>query len=122
LQRHREEFLVPGPNWVWSVDGHMKLQVYGFEIYAGIDAYSKYIVWIYMGVSARTAVSVLKQYLNIVSVPNAVMPAYIRSDRGTETMLCANAHFHLSKAVDPDLQFQECYIYGTSTNNQRIEA
>jgi len=34
-------YFVPGPNFVWSVDGHHKLSMYGLKIYAGIDAYSR---------------------------------------------------------------------------------
>lgn len=42
----------------------MKLEPFGFDIYAAIDGYSQFIIWIYVGVSARTAVSVLSQYLD----------------------------------------------------------
>ncbi|KAM4060857.1 hypothetical protein HRG_014336 [Hirsutella rhossiliensis] len=51
------------PNYQWCIDGHEKLRVYGFEIYAAIDAYSRNIIWFYLGHSATTALSVLKQYL-----------------------------------------------------------
>jgi hypothetical protein len=37
----RGDFSVAGPNRVLCVDGHHKLSVYGFEVYAGIDAYSR---------------------------------------------------------------------------------
>ena len=40
--RPRGAYLVPGPNFVWSIDGHHKLSMYGIEIYAGIDAFSRY--------------------------------------------------------------------------------
>ena len=50
MQRHRGEYIVPGPNFVWSLDGYMKLSPYGIEIYASIDAYSRYIIWIYVGI------------------------------------------------------------------------
>ena len=39
----RGGYFVPGPNFVWSIDGHHKLSMYGIEIYAGIDAYSRYV-------------------------------------------------------------------------------
>ena len=60
--------MVPGPNFLWSIDGYMKLQLYGIEIYAGIDAYSQYIIWIYVGITARTEVSVLKQFLDVLEM------------------------------------------------------
>lgn len=45
----------------------MKLSLYGIEIYAAIDGYSRYILWVYIGISTRTAISVYKQYINVVS-------------------------------------------------------
>jgi hypothetical protein len=58
--------MVKGPNRVWSVDGHDKLSEFGFQIYSIIDAYSKRILSLCIGVSNRTAVSIQKQYLDTV--------------------------------------------------------
>ena len=99
----------------------MKLQPYGIEVYAAIDAYSRYIVWIYVGISARTQVSVVRQHLDTVKTLQKV-PRRIRSDHGTETGLLGGAHCQLVQAHDPSVPVQNCYIYGTSTENQRIEA
>ncbi|OJJ07710.1 hypothetical protein ASPVEDRAFT_46950 [Aspergillus versicolor CBS 583.65] len=68
LQRHRGAYFTPGPNFIWSIDGYLKLAPYGIEIYAAIDAYSRYIIWIYVGISSRTAVSVLRQFLDTLEV------------------------------------------------------
>lgn len=68
MQRRRGVYTVPGPNFLWSIDGYLKLVLYSIEIYAGIDAYSWYIIWIYVGITARTEVSVLKQFLNVVEM------------------------------------------------------
>ena len=62
MLRKRGSYIVAGPNYVWSIDGHIKLRQYGIEIYGSIDAYSRYIPWIYVGVSVATAVSVAKMY------------------------------------------------------------
>ena len=127
IQRHRGEYIVPGPNYIWSLDGYCKLAPFGIEIYAAIDAYSRYIVWFYVGVSARTSISVLKQYLTTVEDLQQ-MPLILRSDRGGETPLCANAHLELWRAATYDIassakiELSDCYYYGTSTANQRIEA
>ena len=64
IHRRRREFSIKGPNRVLSVDGHDKLSRFGFEIYRTIDAYSRYIVWRYVGISNRTAVSVNKQCIS----------------------------------------------------------
>lgn len=121
MQRHRGEYIVPGPNFVWSVDGYLKLQPYGIEVYAAIDAYSRFVVWIYVGISARTAISVVRQYLDTVNILGQ-HPRFIRSDHGTETVMLASAHHQLQQIAQPDLDFHDCYMYGTSTSNQRIEA
>jgi hypothetical protein len=62
-RRERVNYMSPGPNDVWHIDRHMKLEPFDFEIYAAIDGYSRYLVWFYISVSARTAVSVLRQSL-----------------------------------------------------------
>ena len=49
MQRHRGAYIVPGHDYVWSIDGYLKLEPCGIEIYAGIDAYSWYIIGPYGG-------------------------------------------------------------------------
>ena len=78
-------------------------------------------MWLYVGVSNRTAVSVLRQYLQTVRHFD-LQPQFIRSDRGNETVLAASTHHYLQKAFEPSLAIENCYIYGTSTLNQRIES
>jgi hypothetical protein len=36
--------VIPGPNHLWSIDGHDKFRNYGIEIYGAIDAYSRRII------------------------------------------------------------------------------
>jgi len=87
------QFIVKGPNRVWSIDGHDQLSRFGFEIYGCIDAYSQYIIWCYVGHSNRTEISVSKQYLETVCTMGQ-FPKLIRSDMGRElALLCAS---HLS--------------------------
>jgi hypothetical protein len=112
---------VPGPNFLWSIDGYLKLALYGIEIYAAIDAYSRYIIWIYVGITARTAVSVLKQFLDVLEMLG-VQSQVVRSDRGGETVLLAEAHHAFRRSYDPDISLEDCYFYGSSVFNQRIES
>ncbi|KAI1430475.1 hypothetical protein GGR50DRAFT_698997, partial [Xylaria sp. CBS 124048] len=146
-RRRRGGWTTPGPNYIWSVDGHLKLARFGFEIYAGMDAFSRYITWFFVGFSALTARSVFAQYMYIIK-QYGFIPQMMRSDRGGETTMMAAAHYVLSKRVKtrrfpltrrhmPDMGFPEpppmsgddgplpwshCWIYGKSTQNQRIEA
>ncbi|KAG0643329.1 hypothetical protein HOY80DRAFT_1094323 [Tuber brumale] len=119
--RKREQFIVKGPNRVWSIDGHDKLSRFGFHIYASIDAFSRYIVWCYIGHYNRTAVSVNKQYLTAIAATNTI-PKLIHSDKGRETVLLCNSHLVLRRSQTPTLPLSKAYSYGTSTKNQRIES
>jgi hypothetical protein len=121
LQRAHGEYIVPGPNFIWSLNGHDKLKPFGIEVYTCIDAYSRYIIWIYVGITNATAISCFTQYLQVLK-DIKVAPKFIRSDRGGETVMMAQAHFKLQRESEPALQFQEYYLYGTSKANHRIEA
>ena len=65
LQRTRGKYVVPGPNLVWSVDGHDKLEDFGIEIYNGIGGHAQYVPWLTVGISNRTAICVLQSNLAI---------------------------------------------------------
>jgi hypothetical protein len=81
----------------------------------------RYIVWVYIGVSARTAVSVMRQVLDTFAT-SGFQPMKFRSDRGLETGLLADTHYDIRKKGDPLVTAKDCYIYGRSVDNQRIEA
>ncbi|KAL3475663.1 hypothetical protein BJX99DRAFT_271041 [Aspergillus californicus] len=91
---------------------YLKLAPYGIEIYAAIDAYSRYIIWIYVGISARTAVSVLRQFLDTIKVTKE-LPRFVRSDQGTETILLAEAQHKLQQSKHPEIKLSNCYLYST---------
>lgn len=126
----RGEYIVPGPNHLWAIDGHDKLAKYGIEIYAAIDAYSRHIQWFYVGNSNRTQLSVARQFLDAIEALD-ICPDFIRSDHGTETPLLADAQFSLYKAKlrqegasEEELQavqLRGCYWYGVSVRNVKIE-
>ena len=79
VQRTRGKYIVPGPNLIWSVDGHDKLSEYGIKIYSGINGYAWYIPWLYVGTSNHTAVRVVQGYLDCVSVLGQ-QPCFVQSN------------------------------------------
>lgn len=109
--------MVQGPNCVLSIDGHDKLSHFGFQIYGAIDAYSRYMVWCYVGISNQTSVSVNKQYLEMVRSTGQI-PKLIRSDKGTETVLIARSHLILRQVTKPELPFDKPYSFRKSVKNQ----
>jgi len=110
--RKRGQFMVKGPNRVWSIDRHDKLLRFGFQIYAAIHAYSRYIIWCYIGHSNRTAISVNKQYLVTVG-STKLIPKLIQSDKGGETTLLCNSHLALRRAANSQLPLSKAYSYRT---------
>lgn len=121
LQRHRGEYVVPGPNYLWSIDGYCKLEYWGIGLYAGLDAYARYITWIYVGISNRTGISVMRQYLDTLE-ETKTCPQVLRSDKGVETTMIATVHHKVVQAQVPEIALADCFRYGTSISNQRIEA
>jgi hypothetical protein len=117
---HRLAF--DGPDQEWSVDSHCKLDRWGIQIYAGIDAYSRFVPWCYTGISSHTVLSVPAQYLDILP-QRRYRPHRLRSDRGKETIWLANIHYQLcvwqqqQAGEDSNIEFQEVYKYGTSKEN-----
>ena len=113
MQRHREEYIVPGPDYIWSLDGHDKLSDWGIEIYAAIDAYSWFIVWIYVGISNQTQQSVVVQYNNTIA-QTGYHPRIIQTDCRKETLLMAELHFLVAWTSEPGIKLEDCYFYSTS--------
>ena len=61
---NRRIFHADGPNQYWSMDGHDKLKPWGFAIHGGIDVYSRYVLWLRMGVSNNDPKYILSYYLD----------------------------------------------------------
>jgi hypothetical protein len=123
--QHRGQVVLQGPNDVWSMDAYCKLEHWGVQIYAVVDAYSRFVVWYYVGISGRTAISVLGQYISTV-VSGGIIPRKIRTDRGAETPMTADAHYKLSSEVRQvddrhPLDFGDTFRFGTSKQNSVIE-
>jgi hypothetical protein len=83
-----------------------------------------------VGNSNRTQLSVLRQYLLAVKA-RGLCPFFIRTDKGTETIMLADAYFslfieaalaeHWSDEEYNSLRITDCYIYDPSIRNVRIE-
>lgn len=72
MQFKKGEYVVPGPDWIWSIDGHDKLSPFGIEMYACVDAYSRSFIWVCVGIVNRTSHSSLAEWTWAVDRPNAM--------------------------------------------------
>ncbi|XTI88889.1 hypothetical protein V2W45_1236167, partial [Cenococcum geophilum] len=71
LNRHYGEYIIPRPNYLWLINAYYKLERFSIQIYAVINAYSRYIVWLYCSIIARLGISIVKQYIRIVKALGA---------------------------------------------------
>ena len=119
--RKRGAYIVPGPSALWSADGHDKLAIYGFQIYAIVDAYSRFIIHLFVGLSNQTLVAIQKYYLMAVLLFG--IPLRIRTDKGTETLLMAACQMLLRQAAEGrELEVTDCHLFGKSIFNVHVES
>ena len=87
----RRDYVNPGPNFCWHVDGYDKLKKYGFAIHGGIDGYSRRLMWLHVGVTNNHPQVTALYFARTVSQLK-IFPCLLRCDRGTENI-------HLEKYV-----------------------
>lgn len=79
----RRQYISPGPNFLWHVDGYDKLKPYGFAIHGCIDGFSRKILWLKVATSNNNPSIIAHYYLETIT-DLQLLPTMIRSDLGTE--------------------------------------
>ena len=82
--------------------------------------YSQKIIWIYVRISAHIIVSILWQYIDILK-DEQVHSFILRLDCDVKTSLIILAYYKFVKKYDATIAFKNCYYYGTSVKNTRVE-
>ena len=76
----------------------------------------------YIGISATTAILYIQQFLDTIEEVG-IQPEFVQSNHGSETVLIADAQWTLVKQFKGhNIPIQDCYRFGTSKENQRIES
>lgn len=117
----RRQYIVPGPNFLWHVDGYDKLKPFGFAIHGCIDGYSRKIIWLKVASSNNNTKYISWYFLNALKDTKCV-PTLLRSDRGTENSIIALLQKNIRRSHSDCLAGDSSYIAGRSTSNQRIES
>ena len=121
LQQTQDEYIVSDFNFIWLINDYCKLNMFEFKIYKIIDAYSQYIVWIYVEISSHISISCLQQFLNLTKKINKILRV-IKFDQEVKTDLLAVAHHCLHQDHESNILFKNCFFYEMSTKNQRIKS
>ncbi|CAC5424469.1 unnamed protein product [Mytilus coruscus] len=56
----RRRYTIPGPNFVWHIDGYDKLNPFGFPIHGAIDGFSRRILWLKVDPSNKNPQIILR--------------------------------------------------------------
>lgn len=117
----RRKYVVPGPNFLWHVDGYDKLKPFGFAIHGGVDGFSRKILWLEVAASNNNPLIISHYYLKAVQ-KLGLLPTIIRSDKGTENCGIQSLQQCFRMDHDDKLSGFNSFIQGRSTSNQRIES
>ncbi|PIK47113.1 hypothetical protein BSL78_16009 [Apostichopus japonicus] len=114
ISLHRRVYSVPGPNYLWHIDGNHKLIRWRLVIHGGIDGYSRMPVFLNCANNnkAQTMFDAFK-----MGVIEFGLPKQVRSDKGGENVLVCSFMLHHPLRRDNAGSF----ITGRSVHNQRIE-
>lgn len=116
----RRHYINKGPNFSLHIDGWDKLKPYGISVHAGIDGFSRRVLWLEACNSNKNPEYIAKYYMNYIREINGV-PCLIYADRGTENAVVRDLQFALRWQHDDPFQGLSSFIYGSSSRNTRIE-
>ena len=117
----RRDYVNPGPNFCWHVDGYDKLKKYGFAKHGGIDGYSRRLMWLHVGVTNNHPQVTALYFARTVSQLK-IVPCLLRCDRGTENVHLEKMQKFWRRNGTDMFAGVNSFLYGRSTANQRIEA
>lgn len=111
---------MPGPNFLWHIDGYDKLKPFGFAIHGCIDGFSRKLLWLEVATSNNKPEIIAHYYITTIEKLN-LLPTLIRSDCGTENCLIESLQQSFRYHHTDKLSGFNSFIKGKSTSNQRIE-
>ena len=107
----RRRYNVPSPNYLWHIDGTHKLIKWKLVVHAGIDGYSRLIVYCRCSANNRST-TVLRLFEEGVATYG--LPLKVRTDHGGENSRVWS--LMLEKYLNTN-----AVLVGSSIHNQRIE-
>ncbi len=107
----RRVYSVTHPNALWHIDGNHKMIRWRLVVHAGVDGFSRSVVYIKCANNNRAA-TVLASFMEGLSVFG--MPDRVRSDHGGENI---DVWRHMISVHNN----QSCVLTGSSTHNERVE-
>lgn len=117
----RRQYLSPGPNFVWHMDGYDKLKQFGFAIHGCVDGFSRMVLWLEVATTNNDPKVTAYYYLNTAKSLK-FLPTILRCDKGSENGLIGLLQVCLRKHHPDKFAGENSFVQGKSTRNQRIES
>ena len=117
----RRTYRSRGPNFLWHMDGYDKLKPFGFCVHGAIDGYSRKILWLKVNESNSDPNIIASYFLDCIEQLK-LLPRCIRADRGTENVVVCGMQRFLRTNEGEITSSKASFVFGPSTQNQRIEA
>lgn len=117
----QRKYNTPGPNFLWHIDGWDKLKPYGFCVHAGIDGFSRRLLWLEVSDTNKNPNVVVDYFLSTVQQLGGV-PRLVRTDKGTENIWISAVQKLFRMNQGDNLAGHNSFIQGKSSANQRIES
>ncbi|OTB09631.1 hypothetical protein M426DRAFT_316179 [Hypoxylon sp. CI-4A] len=119
--RRKTRSMVAGPNYMWCIDRYHIFRTFGIEIHAGIDAYSRRIMWISMGRSNSQPTNITRHFLETV-ISLGFRPWFTRTD-GAETPLLSHTQHQLAMGTKPQVaaSFPDGVVYDLKQGDHMTE-
>lgn len=116
----RRIYKVPGPNYLWHIDGHDKLKRFGFAIHGCADGFSRKVLWLTVSTTNNKPQVIAHYYLQCLKEFDLI-PTIVRSDKGTENKIVELLQMALRYDHEDDNAGENSFFKGKSTANERIE-
>ncbi|KNF02820.1 hypothetical protein PSTG_04105 [Puccinia striiformis f. sp. tritici PST-78] len=118
----RRIFNVPGPNFIWSANGHNKLKKSDITLYGFIDAYSRKVLGVFVHTTNNNPRHIGYYYLQLVKQSGGI-PRRTTTNRGSETIELAGHQINLMRQFGniEDLDPDQSHQFTKSVHNQKIK-
>ena len=113
----RRSYCNKGSNYLWCINGNDKLKPFGSWIHGAIDGFSRKVLWLNVSPSNKDPAVISKYFLDFVTKING-SAVVVRADKGIENCIIAGMQRYFHREVNQN----NCFLFGKSTTNQRIEA
>ncbi|KAH0557502.1 hypothetical protein KQX54_007145 [Cotesia glomerata] len=117
----RRQYVSPGSNFIWHLDGYDKLKQFGFAIHGCIDGFSRTVLLLKVATTNNDPAVTVHYFLKTVKRLKFLL-TIIRSDKGSENGIIGEFQICLRKRHRDKLAGDNSFIQDKSVKNQRIES